>query len=170
MKISAIFLSVLLVASLGFSLSIRSPSPGHYEEGKNLTLSSPRRPPEKPPLVDDITFSWCLDYTRPETCFSRGLKHGECYNLGVLDPKMQEMLEDVGAEGGACMLFTFQNCKNHHTAAFTGQHLYTPWLCPKHESNKEKTKWNSDARSVRCCSGHPSTPWCSDLKKPHDCH
>lgn len=78
MKISAIFLSVLLFALLGSSLSIRSPPPGHYQDGKNLTLGSPRRPPEKPSLVDDITFSWCLDYTRPDTCFSRDLKHGEC--------------------------------------------------------------------------------------------
>lgn len=27
-------------------------------------------------------------------------------NLGVLDPKMSEMVEDMGAQGGACMLFT----------------------------------------------------------------
>ncbi|KAM0461451.1 hypothetical protein ACHAPV_004156 [Trichoderma viride] len=108
MKVSAVSLSVLLFASLGSSLSIRSPPPGHDEEGKDLASGLPRWPPEKPPPVGDITFSWCLDYTRPDTCFSRELKHGECYNLGVLDPKMSELVEDVGVEGGACMFFRLQ--------------------------------------------------------------
>lgn len=67
------------------------------------------------------------------------------------------------------LLHSVQDCNDHHTAAFTGQHLYTPWLCPTHEANKERTKWNRDARSVRCCSGHPITPWCRKMKKPHDC-
>ncbi|KAM0450844.1 hypothetical protein ACHAO4_006235 [Trichoderma viride] len=168
MKVSAVSLSVLLFASLGSSLSIRSPPPGHDEEGKDLASGLPRWPPEKPPPVGDITFSWCLDYTRPDTCFSRELKHGECYNLGVLDPKMSELVEDVGVEGGACMFFSYADCKDHHTAAFTGQHLWTSWLCPK--PSKKQIQWNHDARSIRCCSGSPSTPWCSKLvKKPHEC-
>ncbi|KAL7896646.1 hypothetical protein HDV63DRAFT_378218 [Trichoderma sp. SZMC 28014] len=167
MKVSAISLS-LLFASLGSPLHIRSP-PGHDMEGKDVASNLPRFPPEKPPPVDDVTFSWCLDYTRPETCFSRELKHNQCYNLGVLDPKMSEMVEDMGAQGGACMLFTYADCNNHHTAAFTGQHLFTPWLCPKHEADN-KIRWNRDARSIRCCSGHPSTPWCNESdEKPQEC-
>lgn len=66
------------------------------------------------------------------------------------------------------LLYSYADCKDHHTAAFTGQHLWTSWLCPK--PSKKKVQWNRDARSIRCCSGSPSTPWCSKLvKKPHEC-
>ncbi|KAL7917662.1 hypothetical protein ACQKWADRAFT_317185 [Trichoderma austrokoningii] len=93
MKISAISLSIFLFASLSSSLNIRSP-PGR-EEGKEVESGPPRWPPEVPPPVDDIKFSWCQSYGRAETCSSKNLKHGSCYDFGVLDPKILDMLEEV---------------------------------------------------------------------------
>ncbi|GFP55645.1 hypothetical protein ACSS6W_008983 [Trichoderma asperelloides] len=169
MKASAISLPLplfSLFASLSSSLSIRDLLPRQGEEIKDLA-STTIWPPEKPPPVDDVTFSWCQTYNQSDTCFSRDLKHGWCYDFRLLDPAMLDMLEDVGASGGQCMLFSSPDCKGKRTAIFAGEHLWTSYLCPK---PSKKVKWNRDARSVRCCSGPPNTPWCNNaVRKTHKC-
>lgn len=80
MKASAISLPLplfSLFASLSSSLSIRDLLPRQGEEIKDLA-STTIWPPEKPPPVDDVTFSWCQTYNQSDTCFSRDLKHGWC--------------------------------------------------------------------------------------------
>ncbi|KAL6897673.1 hypothetical protein GGI43DRAFT_409600 [Trichoderma evansii] len=160
------FFCLFLFASLGSSLSIRGLLPRQLREVKDLA-SKKIWPPEKPPPVGDITFSWCQFYNKSETCFSRDLKHGSCYDLLLLDSKVLDLLEDVGASGGQCMLFNSPDCKGKRTSIFTGQHLWTSYLCPK---ISKKVRWNRDARSVRCCSGPPTTPWCNNaIRREHKC-
>ncbi|KAK4082904.1 uncharacterized protein Triagg1_1794 [Trichoderma aggressivum f. europaeum] len=61
--------------------------------------------PTEPPATNDIIFKWCGDYNMTMTCSQERLKHGWCYELGVLDPNLRYQLEDVGTSAGKCMLF-----------------------------------------------------------------
>ncbi|KAL6701126.1 hypothetical protein J3F84DRAFT_360268 [Trichoderma pleuroticola] len=168
MKISPI----LVLLSLGLS-SLAQGIPSPSQNPRDLRADSVVQrgfkdgewTPTEPPATNDIIFKWCGDYNMTMTCSQERLKHGWCYELGVLDPILKNQLEDVGTSAGKCMLFRNSDCKGEHTAMFVGEHLYTPFLC-----QKTRTKWHLQATSVRCCAGSPAAPWCDKkLRSPDGC-
>ncbi|KAL7791454.1 hypothetical protein V8C37DRAFT_382450 [Trichoderma ceciliae] len=155
-----------IISLLSLALGVFALPQGPQDlEPRDLEALEKGWPPEEPPPVNDIVFSWCRDYNMSTTCFAKALKHGWCYDLPLLDVAIRDQLEDVGASGGQCMLYDSFDCKGEHTAMFVGEHLWTKYLCPK-----SKIKWHRSAGSVRCCAGTPMTPWCNgQAKKPESC-
>ncbi|KAH6611507.1 hypothetical protein Trco_001527 [Trichoderma cornu-damae] len=141
MKLSAIA-SLSIFALLGLALAVFALPPEPQGVEGQVEAAAEGWPPEEPPPVNDIVFLWCLDYNMPFTCFSKRLKHGWCYNLPLLGVAVGEQIGGVGAFGGQCMMFNSLDCNGHHTAMFTGDHVWMKDLCPK-----SKVKWHRSARS-----------------------
>ncbi|KAM0248133.1 hypothetical protein ACHAQJ_009578 [Trichoderma viride] len=93
MKALSIFFSALLSLAVGVFALPSEPSDREVLDMKAPGISWP---PDEPPPVNDITFSWCRDYNLSTT-----------YDLQLLDSTIIDQLEDVGASGGQCMLFNW---------------------------------------------------------------
>ncbi|KAL6879198.1 hypothetical protein J3F83DRAFT_289435 [Trichoderma novae-zelandiae] len=149
-------LLILFCTSTPFALSLPEPRPALRVAGgwgNNGTEVHWR--PGQPAPVNDVVFSWCR--TEGGGCDRAALKHGRCYDLGMLDGSIRARLNSVGAQDGRCMLFQHHDCTGEHTAMFAGRGLRAKSLCGK----KGKVEWNRQAAAVRCCAGGPGRPWCN---------
>ncbi|KAI9149510.1 hypothetical protein HJFPF1_11563 [Paramyrothecium foliicola] len=113
-----------------------------------------------------ITFSWCRRYNQTGTCGTQDLYHAQCYDFPVLDPYLNDNLEDVSVVGGRCVIWEVAalanimitrnyGCKGPHTGAIVGEHLYVDYLCPQKD-------WPKTASSIKCCGGDPGSKFCAD--------